>query len=177
MGNNLKNKPKVFVIGSEGDHASPKAKKIGRDVGKLLAQKGAVVLTGGTTGVMDAVAQGVDKANGIVIGITPGNDVKEGSKYNTLTLATGIGFARGQIMTNSADGGIIIEGGLGSKAEASFMYWQQKPTVAITASGGAAKELAGTVLDRRNLAPILHAETAEEAVDLVLREIRIRTKK
>ena len=40
------------------------------ELGKLLAQRGHVVLTGGYIGVMEAVSRGAKEAGGHVIGVT-----------------------------------------------------------------------------------------------------------
>ena len=138
------------------------------EVGRLLARRGAVVFTGGKKGIMEAASRGAALEGGLVVAVLPENDVKGSNAYASLVLASGMGFARGQILTNSVDGAILIEGGIGTYGEAAMMYYLKKPTVALLPSGGVAAELAGKVLDRRGHPPILSAKDAREAVDLVL---------
>jgi uncharacterized protein (TIGR00725 family) len=163
---------KIGVFGSGDDHCSSRAMEIGYQVGELLAERGAVIFTGGRRGVMEAASKGAAEKGGLAIGILPGESTDEGNQYLSLRIPTGIGFARGQILTNTVDGAILVEGGLGTMAEAAFMYWWEKPTVAIVSSGGVAADVAGKSLDRRGLAPILSAESAAEAVEVLFEKLR-----
>lgn len=163
---------RVGVFGSDSDHCSDKAKEIGYKVGKLLAEKGAIVFTGGGAGVMEEAARGATDIGGLVISISPGSTAKEAHAVSSIIIPSGIGFARGQILTNTVDGAILVEGGLGTHQEAAFMYWLKKPTVAIASSGGTAEVLAGKQMDKRNLPPILKADSAEEAVNLLFEKLK-----
>jgi len=66
-------KPVITVIGKSarnpGDPVPARALRAGEEVGKLLAERGAVVVTGGLSGVMEAVSRGAKNAGGLVIGI------------------------------------------------------------------------------------------------------------
>lgn len=161
-------KIKVGVFGSEGDHCSDQAYEMAYQVGKELAKRNAIVFNGGTSGVMEAVSKGAKEQGAEVIGILPGDDASQANAYLDIAIPTGIGFARGQILTNTVDACIVIEGGLGTHQEVAFMYWLKKPCVAIASTGGTAQEVAGKSLDRRNLPPILSAESAVEAVETLI---------
>lgn len=169
--NLIKNSPKIGVFGSDGDHCTEKAKQIAYEVGKILAENKAIIFTGGGSGVMEFASKGASDFGGIVINILSGEKAEQGNKYSSITIPTGIGFARSQVLTNSVDGAILIEGGLGTHQEAAFMYWLRKPTVAIKSSGGTATNIAGKILDKRNLDPILSAENAQEAVKIILNKL------
>ncbi len=172
----LRNAPKIAIFGSDGDHCTSSAENVAYATGLLLAQQGAIVYTGGGNGVMAAACQGVRDGEGITISITPWDgkeSERRGNPHSTIVIPTGMGYARCQILVNSVEGAIAI-GGVGTLQEVASMYLDQKPVVSIVPSGGIAAEVAGKVLDGRNLDQILSAETPEEAVRLVLEKVRAK---
>nr|WP_284288237.1 hypothetical protein [Angustibacter aerolatus] len=64
---------------------------VAHDVGRLLAERGTVVLTGGLGGVMEAAARGAARAGGTSVGLLPGSDRRGANPHSTLTLPTGLG--------------------------------------------------------------------------------------
>ncbi len=121
---------------------------------------------------MAAVSRGAYEHGGIVVGITPGTQKAQCNEFSTVRLPTGFGFARSQILAHSADGAILIEGGIGTQEEAGRMYWEKKPTVALVPSGGIAAQIAGKYLDKRELMVISPAYSAEESVHTLVQCIR-----
>jgi len=168
----IKLAPKIGVFGSDGDHCTPKSKKIAYEVGKLLAERGAIVYTGGFRGVMEASSMGASETGGLTVGILAGDDLTKANQFCSLVIPTGVGFARAQIIANSVDAAIIVEGGLGTLQEAAYLYWLQKPTISISTSGGIAKQIAGKSLDKRKLKPIVKSKSAEEAVNIVFKLLK-----
>src|ERR1700757_4879920 len=63
----------VSVIGSGAEH-----EERAEEVGRLLAERGATVVTGGLGEVMAAAARGAKSAGGTTIGILPGERRGEG---------------------------------------------------------------------------------------------------
>lgn len=156
---------KVGVFGSDGDHCSELAYSLALNLGRLLARRGAIIFTGGGSGVMEAASRGAAEAGGISIGILPTAAAKKyANPYLWLAVPSGIGFARSQIITNTVDAGVLIEGGLGTREEAGQLYWHKKPIVALRHSGGTAAELADKYVDRRELVKVIGADTVEDAV-------------
>ncbi|GAB1641735.1 TIGR00725 family protein [Krasilnikovia sp. MM14-A1259] len=86
-------------------------------VGELLAEAGAVVICGGGTGVMQAVAGGVRSKGGIVIGIRPGDSREGASPDLTATIVTNMGEARNAVIVWSADAVISVGGSWGTLSE------------------------------------------------------------
>jgi uncharacterized protein (TIGR00725 family) len=80
-----------------------------RTIGRLLAERGAIVLTGGHHGVMRAAAQGAAGAGGVSIGLLPGLDREAGSPEHTYLLPTGLGELRNGLLVRAADA-VIAEG-------------------------------------------------------------------
>lgn len=116
---------------------------------------------------MEAASRGAYESGALTVGILPGDNCAQGNDYLSVCIPTGIGFARAQAIVNSVDGAILVEGGLGTREEAGYMYWLRKPTVAIASSGGTAADVAGKSLDRRELPAILAADATLEAVEML----------
>ena len=62
------------VMVSGGSRASREDVERAERVGRRLAEAGAVVLTGGGTGVMEAACRGCRAAGGIALAVLPGSD-------------------------------------------------------------------------------------------------------
>ena len=86
-------------------------------VGQLLAEQGAVVLCGGGSGVMAAVARGVRSRGGLVIGIRPEADRAGASPDLSAAVFTNLGEARNAVLVWSADAVISVGGSWGTLSE------------------------------------------------------------
>jgi uncharacterized protein (TIGR00725 family) len=104
---------------------------LAEDVGRRLADAGAVVVCGGLGGVMEAAARGAREAGGDVIGILPGSDPDEANPHVTHAVATGIGHARNLAVVGSAEAVIAIGGEWGTLAEVGFARRLGRPVIAI----------------------------------------------
>lgn len=91
-----------------------------RRIGELLAKAGAIVICGGGTGVMAAVAEGARSAGGVVVGIRPGPDRTGASSHLSVTLVTNMGEARNAIIVWSADVVIAVGGSWGTLSEVAL---------------------------------------------------------
>jgi uncharacterized protein (TIGR00725 family) len=88
-----------------------------REIGRLLAERDAVVICGGYTGVMAEVAAGAAAAGGTVVGLLSRAD-REGANPNlTIVIPTGVGEARNNVIVNSGDAVIVIGGSWGTLSE------------------------------------------------------------
>jgi uncharacterized protein (TIGR00725 family) len=108
-------KRQIAVIG--GSIAKEQDLASAERVGVLLAHFGAVLLSGGRGGVMEASCRGAYKAGGIVAGIVPGS---EGNPYLTVIIKTRMDQARNVILVGSADAVIAIGGEYGTLSEIAF---------------------------------------------------------
>jgi uncharacterized protein (TIGR00730 family) len=106
----------------EGDTAYTEAMELGR----LLAQRGHTVLTGGYIGTMEAVSRGAYEAGGHVIGVTcedieawravgPNRWVKEERRKKTL-------IERLQVIIQDCDAALALPGGPGTLTEIALMW-------------------------------------------------------
>src|SRR6478735_5962042 len=74
----------VSVIGSGAEH-----EENAEQVGRLLAERGATVVTGGLGEVMAAAARGAKAAGGTTIGILPGETRLDGNPWLDHVVVTG----------------------------------------------------------------------------------------
>ena len=106
----------------EGDTAYTDALKLGR----LLAQRGHTVLTGGYIGTMEAVSRGANEAGGHVVGATcddieawrpvsPNRWVKEERRRKTL-------IERLQVLIEGCEAALALPGGAGTLTEIALMW-------------------------------------------------------
>ena len=118
----------VIGKGAPDEELSPLAE----DVGRRLAGAGAVVVCGGLSGVMEAVAQGASAAGGTVLGVVPSNSTEQANPYCTHVIATGVGQARNLAVVSSGDAVIAIGGEWGTLSEIAFARELGRPVVALS---------------------------------------------
>src|SRR4051812_14209480 len=68
-------RPVVGVIGPAA--CDGQTAEVARAVGRAVAERGAVLLTGGRSGVMEAACRGARDAGGLTVGILPGANAAE----------------------------------------------------------------------------------------------------
>ena len=166
----------ITVIGKSArdpdDPVPAQALTAAEEVGRLLAVSGAVVVSGGLSGVMEAVSRGAKRASGLVVGILPGFDKRDANPYVDVALTTGMGWMRNTLTVRAADAVIMISGGIGTLNELTVAY-EDKPTIILEGTGGWSdriREIAydGKHLDEAHRATLHFANSAREAVDLAL---------
>ena len=143
----------VAVVGSGAEH-----EESAEQVGRLLGERGATVVTGGLGEVMAAAARGAKSAGGSTIGILPGETRTDGNRWLDHVVVTGIGHGRNLAVVASGDAVIAVGGRYGTLAEIGFALTLGR-TVVVLEPGW---EVEGT----------LRAATPAEAVELALAAIR-----
>lgn len=170
---------RIGVIGQSGEIPA-ETSLLAAEIGKEIALRGAILLTGGTSGVMGAVSRGAKQVNGLVVGILPGDSLDVANEYIDIPISTGLSFDyRSLILVHSADVIIMIAGGNGTLGELSAAYLNRKPVVIVESSGGWAARVRkmaydGCYLDARKWVKFDYANTAEETVDLAMSRIGAR---
>ena len=142
----------VAVIGSGAEWEGA-----AEEVGRLLAQRGCTVVTGGLGEVMAAAHRGAREAGGATIGILPGEDRRAANPWAEHVVVTGIGHARNLAVAASGDAVVAIGGSYGTIAEMALALRLGRPVVAL--EGAPAIEGA------------LVAASPAEAVELALRDL------
>jgi uncharacterized protein (TIGR00725 family) len=143
----------VSVIGSGREH-----EERAEEVGRLLAERGCTVVTGGLGEVMAAAARGAKAAGGTTIGILPGEAPSEANRWTDHVVATGIGHGRNLAVVASGDAVIAVGGRFGTLAEIGFALTLGRPVVVLEPGW----EIDGTA----------RATTPAEAVELALSHTR-----
>ncbi|MEC4812268.1 MAG: TIGR00725 family protein [Scytonema sp. PMC 1069.18] len=103
------------------------------ELGKLIAQAGWVLLTGGrNVGVMDAASRGAKSVNGLTIGILP-HDNEEGiSEAVDIAIFTDMGNARNNINVLSSHVVIACGVGTGTASEIALALKGNKKVILLT---------------------------------------------
>lgn len=122
--------PYVAVIGA--GEATSDEMAAAEEVGRLLAEAGAIVVCGGLGGVMESAARGCASAGGAAVGILPGDDRSQGSPYLTVAISTDLGEARNAIVVRSVDSVIAVGGGFGTLSEIALALRMGKQVIGLT---------------------------------------------
>ena len=152
-------KPVIGVMG--GHKVSSGVIASAEELGRLIAQRGWVLLNGGRdVGVMTASARGAQEADGLVIGILPGKSTRGASPDLTIAIPTGLDDGRNLINVYASDVVIACQGALGTLSEVVFAIKHDKPVVLMGLDPGSA-------LDRyRRRGRIREANDPREAIEL-----------
>ena len=141
------------MIGSGAAH-----EESAEEVGRLLAERGATVVTGGLGEVMAAASRGAKSAGGTTIGILPGESRTAANPWLDHVVVTGIGHARNLAVVGSGDAVIAVGGRYGTLAEIGFALVLGRPVVVLEPG----LQAEGTK----------RAQTPAEAVELALAAVR-----
>lgn len=151
-----------------------------RALGKELAKRRCIVITGGNGGLMTVVSEAVTKEGGITVGIIA-LELEDATKdhglynpYNTIRIRTGQTYtARSPTVVRSSDAVIMVAGGVGTLTELAIAYNLRKPIVVLTGTGlmadNIAKAFPDGYLDHRKLTKISYIDDPEEAVEVAIR--------
>jgi hypothetical protein len=123
--------PRRYVAVCGASEATPSQLEAAREVGRLLARNGAVVLNGGFGGVMGAASEGAASEGGTVVGILPDADRGGSNPHLSLALATGLGQARNAVIVTAADSVIAIGAGWGTLSEIALARRLDRPVFAL----------------------------------------------
>jgi len=102
-------------------------------LGRMIAQQGWVLLTGGRKAeVMDAASQGAKSVDGLTIGILPGKDDKGISEAVDIAIFTDMGNARNNINVLSSDVIVACGMGAGTASEIALALKSDKKVILLS---------------------------------------------
>ena len=159
---------RVVVIGSSGSIPTEIYRKAEK-VGKEIAKRKGVLITGGKDGVMEAASKGAKDAQGTTIGILAEDTPSAANPYVDVAIATGIGYARNYLNIVSSDAVISIAGSGGTLSEIGFAIALQKKLILLKGTGG----VTDMIIQHCSLFPnseIFPADTSKEAVAIAFSE-------
>jgi uncharacterized protein (TIGR00725 family) len=144
----------VAVVGP-GEGATAEDEALAHAVGARLAERGAILLTGGLGGVMAAAVAGAASRGGLTVGLLPGTDRTACSA--SVVLATGLGELRNGLLVRAADSVIAVGGSWGTLSEVALAMRTGVPVVLLGDGWG--------VIGPPE--PLARAQTASEAVERI----------
>jgi uncharacterized protein (TIGR00725 family) len=119
----------IAVIG--GGEPSPEEARLAEEIGRELAKRGAILICGGLSGVMEAACRGATSEGGLTIGILPGDSSDDANPYVRIAVVTGIGYARNMAVVKSAQAVIAIGGGYGTLSEIAYARQSDIPVIGL----------------------------------------------
>jgi len=145
----------IAVIG--GGSPPPRAIELAEEVGRELALRGATVVCGGLSGVMEAVCRGAKSGGGTTIGILPGNAIDTANPYIDYPIMTGMGYARNVIVVKTGRAAIAVDGAYGTLSEIGHALGDGIPVIGLET----------WELPQRDDLPlhVVHADTPTDAVE------------
>jgi hypothetical protein len=144
----------ISVVGA--GNAEPDPAELAHEVGRLLAERGAVLVCGGLGGVMEAAARGAREAGGTTLGILPGESRAAANPWIEHAVVTGIGHARNLAVAASGDALIAVGGEWGTASEIALARKLGRPVVVLGR---------GPILEGEG---VVRASSPAEAVELAL---------
>lgn len=169
---------KICVSGaSETGHCAPDAFEKAETVGREVAKRGLILVTGATTGIPYWAAKGAKAEGGIVIGLSPAASKAAHMKtyrlptdYHDLIVYTGFEYSgRNLLLTRSSDAVIIICGRIGTLNEFTIAFEDEKPIGVLEGTGGTADFLRDLVgRSHRGPGKIVYANDPAELIDRLL---------
>lgn len=181
--NKLLNKPryKICISGAaETGHCAVDALEKAEEMGREIARKGMVLVTGATIGIPYWAAKGAKTEGGTVIGLSPASSEAQHLKtyrlptdYHDLIIYTGFDYSgRNLLLTRSSDAIITICGRMGTLNEFTIAFEDNKPIGVLEGSGGTADYLRD-ILEKshRGMGKVVFADNPKILLDLVVRAI------
>lgn len=144
-------KIKVGVMGSATETQSGNREALtgkAEELGRLIATRDLVLLTGATTGVVYVVGKAARDAGALHLGISPGHNMQEHideyklpSDACDVIIYTGFGLkGRNVVLVRSCDIVLVIAGGMGSLNEFTIAHDERKVIGCLLGTGGVADE-------------------------------------
>lgn len=151
----MKDRTVIGVIG--GRKAEKHLLREAEEVGRLIAERGAVMVCGGLKGVMEAASRGARAGGGLTVGILPQEHKREANEFVDIAVPTGLGIARNALIARTADALIAVGGEYGTLSEIAFSLQMRKPVIGI-----GTWEIRGVV----------QAESASDAVEKAFEQLK-----
>lgn len=176
----MKRKIQIGIIGPENKNL-PKDKQKRAEIlrtagiiGRMTTKSGAILITGGCSGVVEESCRAAYRAGGIVVG-TPGPERGTANPWVNVEICTPINvgdFIFAGIL--SCDAIIVLPGDAGTLAELSIAYRYKKPLIFIKGFGE--NLLNELKLEGREDYPYYVANSPEASVDLAIKVGKKRRK-
>lgn len=140
----------------------PVAREKARELGKEIAHRGHIFINGACPGLPNDALLAAQEAGGFTIGISPAfSEHEHVHEYKSphdhdIIIYTGMGFMERDIINiRSADGVVIVGGGIGTLNELTIAYDEGRPVGVLTNTGGISNSIPHIVQDlcKREIPP------------------------
>ncbi len=121
MGVNSEDRIVTIFGGSKCGESSPEYREA-LELGRMLAEAGFTICTGGYLGVMEAASRGAREAGGRVFGIVMNQFKSEPNRYLTDKVASDHFYDRLQNLITRSVGFVALRGGMGTVTEISLVW-------------------------------------------------------
>ena len=169
---------KVGIMGSAEETRADELSDMSVALGKCVAARDVILLTGATTGSVYAAGKTAREAGTVHIGISPAHDATEHVERYGLPIDacdaiiyTGFGLkGRNVVLVRSCDIVLIFGGGMGSLNEFTIAYDEGKIIGCLTGTGGVADEIARLVevVKKKSKARVLYNHDPTQLLDACL---------
>lgn len=124
-------KPIIGIMGP-GENARPEENEMAFALGKAIAERGWIVLTGGRSfGIMEAAMKGAHEVNGLTIGVLPTDDALQASDDADIKIVTGMGSGRNIINVLSSHILVVIGMAAGTASEVALAIKASKKVILL----------------------------------------------
>jgi uncharacterized protein (TIGR00725 family) len=152
----------IGIIG--GSEVSKDTYRLAQEVGEEIARRGAVLVCGGMQGVMEAACKGASEADGLTIGILPGDNRTQANPYVKIPIVTGIGYARNVAVVRTSQAVIAVDGSYGTLTEIGYALQAGIPVIGLSTWS--------VTIDGKTDKNIIPAKNAKDAVDKAMKLIK-----
>ncbi len=180
-------KYKICVSGAaETGHCSKDSFEKAEAIGREIAKRDLILVTGATTGMPYWAAKGAKEAGGIVIGLSPAVSKLAHVKtyhlpldYHDLIVYTGFDYSgRNLLLTRSADAIITICGRMGTLNEFTIGFEDHKPIGVLEGTGGTA-DMLREILEKahRGSSNVVFSNDPSKLLDQVMKLVEVEERR
>ncbi|MFC1727042.1 hypothetical protein ACFL0Y_00795 [Patescibacteria group bacterium] len=174
---------KICISGGASGENAEKAMSLAKKIGKEIASRGHVLITGATTGVPFAAAVEAKKVGGAVIGFSPaGSEAEHVGRYRLPAdpkifdhmIYAEFGYTgRNLLMVRSADATIVVDGRIGTLNEFTSAYEENEIVGVLEGSGGIADEVRRILeVAKKGRRKVVFATDPIKLVDIIIKKIK-----
>jgi hypothetical protein len=173
---------KICISGAaETGHCDPEAVKMAEKMGREIAKRGYVLVTGATVGIPYWAAKGAKEEGGTVIGFSPAASKAAHVKsyrlpldYHDVVIYTGFHYSgRNLILIRSSDAVVTICGRMGTLNEFTIAFEDDKPIGVLEGTGGTA-DMVRNIVEKSHRGPgkMVFSEEPVNLLDKLVKVIK-----
>lgn len=161
-------KPIIGIMGP-GENARPEENEMAFALGKAIADRGWIVLTGGRSfGIMEAAMKGAHEGNGLTIGVLPSDDASQASDDADIKIITGLGSGRNIINVLSSHILVVIGMAAGTASEVALAIKASKKVILLHQD-----EITIRFFKNLGTYKVMIANTVEETIQAIKDYVRV----